>query len=693
MASKKSEKQFMLSENEFNQMAYDNTALMNPQYIDDIDYKNEIQPMNSQQTKSNQFINNADSDRYSCWSRFTHCIRSAWATRLTEDTMDNRELYIHTTLRELVIYIFFLITLMIVAYGPFNSNTYLLTSSMNTMFLQAQVTNGTDSLSTASSLDVLWSVIQGPIMNNWYSNTWYNTQPFATANNLTLLYQNRLIGVPRLRQLRMSSNSCMIPVYFADDIKECYGQYQEANEDKKPFGLKNGTAFKYLNFPVVASIGPFSMLNNGLFNRSFKYHVIQGPIMNNWYSNTWYNTQPFATANNLTLLYQNRLIGVPRLRQLRMSSNSCMIPVYFADDIKECYGQYQEANEDKKPFGLKNGTAWTYTSSDQLGMYSYWGSVSSYGGGGYYEDLSRDQTEAASQLDRLFQNLWLDRGTRVLFIHFTTYNPNMNLFSVVEIVVEVPASGSLVLNSDFRSVKLLRYVTPFDYFVLVCECAFLLFIAYYIVEEIMEIKKQGWIYFVSVWNSLDIIIILISIVCAAFNIYRTIIVINLLESILHNPNEFANFQMLSIWQVNFNFAISITVFLAWVKRMRNMLEKLKIKKKRIENIQNAMELADFNKDGKLEYTELWKHLKTELAKEERLNVDEKQPGTSQSKMAPTTQIKIDIKQAEFMQLYKRVNRIENGMGQTSPQDRGDRLDDIIQAGLDDMTSTVDLQHE
>lgn len=56
------------------------------------------------------------------------------------------------------------------------------------------------------------------------------------------------------------------------------------------------------------------------------------------------------------------------------------------------------------------------------------------------------------------------------------------------IVVEVPASGSLVLNSDFRSVKLLRYVTPFDYFVLVCECAFLLFIAYYVVEEIMEVS-------------------------------------------------------------------------------------------------------------------------------------------------------------------------------------------------------------
>ncbi|XP_018647036.1 hypothetical protein Smp_129190 [Schistosoma mansoni] len=122
MTSKKSEKQFMLSENEFNQMAYDNTALMNTQYIDEIDNKNEIQFTKSQPIKSNQVLQNADPDHYSCWNRFTRCIRKisrfyiplgAWATRLTEDTMSNRELYIHTTLRELVIYIFFLITLMI----------------------------------------------------------------------------------------------------------------------------------------------------------------------------------------------------------------------------------------------------------------------------------------------------------------------------------------------------------------------------------------------------------------------------------------------------------------------------------------------------------------------------------------------------------------------------------------------------
>ena len=60
--------------------------------------------------------------------------------------------------------------------------------------------------------------------------------------------------------------------------------------------------------------------------------------------------------------------------------------------------------------------------------------------------------------------------------------------SYYRIVVEVVASGGLVLNSDFRTIKLLRYVTPFDYFVLACECAFLLFVIYYIIEEIMEVS-------------------------------------------------------------------------------------------------------------------------------------------------------------------------------------------------------------
>ena len=40
-------------------------------------------------------------------------IVALWATRMTEETKDNRELHIKTTLRELIVYIVFLIILCI----------------------------------------------------------------------------------------------------------------------------------------------------------------------------------------------------------------------------------------------------------------------------------------------------------------------------------------------------------------------------------------------------------------------------------------------------------------------------------------------------------------------------------------------------------------------------------------------------
>ena len=38
--------------------------------------------------------------------------------------------------------------------------------------------------------------------------------------------------------------------------------------------------------------------------------------------------------------------------------------------------------------------------------------------------------------------------------------------------------------ADFRTVKLLKYVTETDYFGLACELIFAVFVAYYIVEEV-----------------------------------------------------------------------------------------------------------------------------------------------------------------------------------------------------------------
>ena len=64
--------------------------------------------------------------------------------------------------------------------------------------------------------------------------------------------------------------------------------------------------------------------------------------------------------------------------------------------------------------------------------------------------------------------------------------------------------------AEFRTVKLLKYVTEMDYFGLACELIFAAFVAYYTVEEILEIRKHKFVYFTYVWNLLDIAVLVVS---------------------------------------------------------------------------------------------------------------------------------------------------------------------------------------
>lgn len=73
---------------------------------------------------------------------------------------------------------------------------------------------------------------------------------------------------------------------------------------------------------------------------------------------------------------------------------------------------------------------WLYTPESEMNSSSYSGQVSKYGGGGYYQDLSRTKEESAIQLQVLKDHLWLDRGTRAVFLDFSVYNGNINLFCI-----------------------------------------------------------------------------------------------------------------------------------------------------------------------------------------------------------------------------------------------------------------------
>ncbi len=100
--------------------------------------------------------------------------------------------------------------------------------------------------------------------------------------------------------------------------------------------------------------------------------------------------------------------------------------------------------------------SWRYKTSSELHGSTTSGLISRYGGGGFVQDLTANYTSAFEQIDDLKKQLWLDRGTRVVFLDFTVYNANINLFCQIKLTVEFPASGGAVSSKSFSTVKLIR---------------------------------------------------------------------------------------------------------------------------------------------------------------------------------------------------------------------------------------------
>ena len=75
---------------------------------------------------------------------------------------------------------------------------------------------------------------------------------------------------------------------------------------------------------------------------------------------------------------------------------------------------------------------WNYQTEEELQGRSHWGLISTYKAGGFAQDLTTRRDSSLEIIEELKQYLWLDRGTRAVFVDFTVYNANINLFCVIK---------------------------------------------------------------------------------------------------------------------------------------------------------------------------------------------------------------------------------------------------------------------
>jgi len=351
------------------------------------------------------------------------------------------------------------------------------------------------------------------------------------------------------------------------------------------FGMTTSTHYYYTNAfetLLVQSKHSGGGTYEGISSVSDVWKWVEGPLIGGLFPTEYYNGDPLPDSPG-NVLEDSKLLGAPRLRQAKVSNTSCIdqVPEAFADTITECYAKYHLADEfDGEIYPVETTginarlqtnltqDAWTWRSEEETGTAGpipgkYSGTA--YYGSGYTVNLPRNASEALATVEELKDLLWLDQGSRAMWVDFTAYNGNVNLFMSGRFFLEFPPTGGVMASYRFLTLKLIRYVTPYDYFLLAMEGLFIAFTVWYTIEEVRELKVHGWKTFKKPWEVLDWLILVLSYIAIAFNVFRHFFVIEKLATALAEDDDYANFDRLAYWQSVYNTMSAFMLFFIWIK--------------------------------------------------------------------------------------------------------------------------------
>ncbi|XP_072237410.1 polycystin-1-like protein 2 [Leuresthes tenuis] len=295
------------------------------------------------------------------------------------------------------------------------------------------------------------------------------------------------------------------------------------------------------------------------------------------WANTTLLTNLFGEHPGFITDGNSKLVGNARLRQVRVQKNSCHIARSMQHSVPECHAPYSWELEDMGSYGpgwsrteghnasLNPHSPWTYKSQRKLRAYPIWGSVRLYRGGGFVMDLGPDLQNTSRILQYLYDNTWFDVYTQAIFVEFTVYNANVNLFCIVTLMLETTAIGAFQFRSELQSVRLYQSTGGLHIFVMVSEAVYFLFIIYYMFAQGKLMKRQKWAYFKSKWNLLELAIIILSWSALSVFIKRTLLGKRDISYYQDNRDQYVSFHETAKADAVLGYLIAFLVLLATVK--------------------------------------------------------------------------------------------------------------------------------
>ena len=203
--------------------------------------------------------------------------------------------------------------------------------------------------------------------------------------------------------------------------------------------------------------------------------------------------------------------------------------------ISTCYEEYSALNQEKGSFSAKwqtfNGSSssnsthvnvydsFRYTQADRIDSFPYAALVHTYYGGGYVFKMTGNAATLVESISLLEQLEWIDKQTAAIFVEFTLYNPNVNLYQYCSIVFEILISGSFVNTAQFTSLEL---VTSLFSTQMLSGLIFLLFLLVFMCVELRSIVKKRLSYFKDFYSYIDLLVIAFAWASFSFFLYRSL---------------------------------------------------------------------------------------------------------------------------------------------------------------------------
>ncbi|KAK9506872.1 hypothetical protein O3M35_008727 [Rhynocoris fuscipes] len=258
-------------------------------------------------------------------------------------------------------------------------------------------------------------------------------------------------------------------------------------------------------------------VNSSSVNSTSKYYMAISTIEDVWiylsnhfapvvysYSDEHYYLEE---KGSVMRLLGNILVGPPRIRQVRVRNDSCEVPHLFQSWYNSCYSYYLPKQEEKESFGPANNVAWDWR--EQPTAFYKAGKISYYTSNGYYFDMHKDYKEFNDLIMDLKKQLWIDRGTRVVFIDFVLYTPDANLLSAVELMLEMPPGGGVIPTAKCHPIKLFWFMyTDETIIFFIVAITMVTFLIYFILILLLDLKHIGPSHLLTFWGILDLIIII-----------------------------------------------------------------------------------------------------------------------------------------------------------------------------------------